>query len=133
MERQGENCFFYFAGFYLIVIAALQIWWQGTFNAYTVADGAAVLSPAAQTNGAAGSISLLFIVFAMIFGVIQKKTTVKGLEENGSGTGLYGGCSWDWNGISAGSRKGYLVLSDLCIYLHGSRAPHVASDAARII
>ena len=34
-----------------------------------------------------------------------EKTTVKGLEENGSGTGLYGGCSWDWNGISAGSRK----------------------------
>ena len=130
--KTGRKLFLLFCWlFTLIVIAAFADMVAGTFNAYTVADGAAVLSPAAQTNGAAGSISLLFIVFAMIFGVIQKKTTVKGLEENGSGTGLYGGCSWDWNGISAGSRKGYLVLSDLCIYLHGSRAPHVASDAAQ--
>ena len=40
----------------------------GTFNAYTVKDGVTELSAAAQTNGAAGSISLLFIVFAMVFG-----------------------------------------------------------------
>ena len=57
----------------------------GTFNAYTVADGAAVLSPAAQTNGAAGSISLLFIVFAMIFGVIQKKLQLKGWKKTAAG------------------------------------------------
>ena len=130
--KTGRKLFLLFCWlFTLIVIAAFADMVAGTFNAYTVADGAAVLSPAAQTNGAAGSISLLFIVFAMIFGVIQKKLQLKGWKKTGSGTGLYGGCSWDWNGISAGSRKGYLVLSDLCIYLHGSCASHVASDAAQ--
>lgn len=71
--KTGRKLFLLFCWlFTLIVIAAFADMVAGTFNAYTVADGAAVLSPAAQTNGAAGSISLLFIVFAMIFGVIQK-------------------------------------------------------------
>ena len=44
----------------------------GTFNAYTVdANGVIALSDAAKTNGAAGTISLLFIAFAMIFGLLH--------------------------------------------------------------
>ena len=41
----------------------------GTFNAYTVNEaGAQVLAETAASNGAAGTISLLFIAFAVLFG-----------------------------------------------------------------
>ena len=84
--KTGRKLFLLFCWlFTLIVIAAFADMVAGTFNAYTVADGAAVLSPAAQTNGAAGSISLLFIVFAMIFGVIQKKLQLKGWKKTAAG------------------------------------------------
>ena len=84
--KTGRKLFLLFCWlFTLIVIAAFADMVAGTFNAYTMADGAAVLSPAAQTNGAAGSISLLFIVFAMIFGVIQKKLQLKGWKKTAAG------------------------------------------------
>ena len=53
----------------------------GTFNAYTVVDGVSQLSDAAKVNGAAGSISLLFIAFAVVFGLIQKKMKFTGWKE----------------------------------------------------
>ena len=53
----------------------------GTFNAYTEVDGVVKLADAAKTNGAAGTISLLFIVFAMIFGLVQKKFRFHGWKE----------------------------------------------------
>ena len=53
----------------------------GTFNAYTVVDNVTELSPAATVNGAAGTISLLFIAFAMVFGLIQKKMHFTGWKE----------------------------------------------------
>ena len=128
--KTGRKLFLLFCWlFTLIVIAAFADMVAGTFNAYTVADGSSFSGRTDQWSGRK--------YFPSVYCICDdiwsdpEKTTVKGLEENGSGTGLYGGCSWDWNGISAGSRKGYLVLSDLCIYLHGSRAPHVASDAAQ--
>ena len=55
---------------------------DGTFNAYTVTEaGVTQLSDAANVNGAAGSISLLFIVFSAVFGLIQKKANFKGWKE----------------------------------------------------
>ena len=54
----------------------------GTFNAYTVTEeGVTQLSEAAKVNGAAGSISLLFIAFAVVFGLIQKKFKLTGAKQ----------------------------------------------------
>lgn len=84
--RTGRKLFLLFCWlFTLIVIAAFADMVAGTFNAYTVADGVTSLSPAAQTNGAAGSISLMFIVFAMVFGVIQKHLHLTGWKETLAG------------------------------------------------
>ena len=51
----------------------------GTFNAFG-ADGALV--EAAQTNGAAGMVSIMFMVFAVVFGLIQKKFNFSGWKES---------------------------------------------------
>lgn len=84
--KTGRRLFLLFCWlFTLIVIAAFADMVAGTFNAYTVKDGVTALSPAAQTNGAAGSISLLFIVFAMVFGLIQKKLHLTGWKETAVG------------------------------------------------
>ena len=84
--KTGRKLFLLFCWlFTLIVIAAFADMVAGTFNAYTVKDGVTALSPAAQTNGAAGSISLLFIVFAMVFGLIQKKLHLTGWRETAVG------------------------------------------------
>ena len=40
------------------------------------------LSAAAQTNGAAGMVSIMFMVFAVIFGLIQKKFNFSGWKES---------------------------------------------------
>ena len=50
-------------------------------SAYTEVDGALKLADAAKTNGAAGTISLLFIAFAMVFGLVQKKFQFRGWKE----------------------------------------------------
>lgn len=84
--KTGRKLFLLFCWlFTLIVIAAFADMVAGTFNAYTVADGVTSLSPAAQTNGAAGSISLMFIVFAMVFGVLQKHLHLTGWKETLAG------------------------------------------------
>ena len=89
--RTGRKLFLLFCWlFTLIVIAAFADMVAGTFNAYTVADGVTSLSPAAQTNGAAGSISLMFIVFAMVFGVIQKHLHLTGWKETLAGLACTG-------------------------------------------
>ena len=67
--------------FTLLVIAAFADMVAGTFNAYTVKDGVSVLSDAANTNGCAGTISIMFMVFAVIFGLIQKKFNLSGWKE----------------------------------------------------
>ena len=41
----------------------------------------ASLSAAAQTNGAAGMVSIMFMVFAVVFGLIQKKYSFSGWKE----------------------------------------------------
>lgn len=84
--KLGRKLFLLFCWlFTLLVIAAFADMVAGTFNAYVVADGVAALSDAARTNGAAGTISLLFIGFAMIFGLIQKKTHFHGWKETVTG------------------------------------------------
>ena len=80
--KTGRKLFLLFCWlFTLIVIAAFADMVAGTFNAYTVKDGVTELAAAAQTNGAAGSISIAFIVFAMVFGVLQKKLNLEGKGE----------------------------------------------------
>ena len=53
----------------------------GTFNAYVETDGVVSLADSANANGAAGCISLLFIAFAVVFGLIQKKFNFKGWKQ----------------------------------------------------
>lgn len=80
--KTGRKLFLLFCWlFTLIVIAAFADMVAGTFNAYTVVDGVSQLSDTAKTNGAAGSISLLFIVFAVVFGLIQKKFKLTGWKQ----------------------------------------------------
>ena len=80
--KTGRKLFLLFCWlFTLIVIAAFADMVAGTFNAYTIVDGVSQLSDAAKTNGAAGSISLLFIVFAVVFGLIQKKFKLTGWKQ----------------------------------------------------
>jgi carbon starvation protein len=84
--KTGRRLFLVFCWlFTLIVIAAFADMVAGTFNAYVVTDGIASLAPTAKANGAAGSISILFILFAMIFGVAQKKLQLKGGKEVAAG------------------------------------------------
>ena len=61
--KLGRKLFLLFCWlFTLLVIAAFADMVAGTFNAYETAGGATQLAAAARSNGAAGSISLLFIV-----------------------------------------------------------------------
>ena len=65
-----------------IVIAAFADMVAGTFNAYVTTDGVTSLSDAANTNGAAGMVSIMFMVFAVIFGLLQKKFHFTGWKES---------------------------------------------------
>ena len=80
--KTGRKLFLLFCWlFTLLVIAAFADMAAGTFNAYTVKDGVSVLADAANTNGCAGTISIMFMVFAVIFGLIQKKFNLSGWKE----------------------------------------------------
>ena len=80
--KLGRKLFLLFCWLFCgIVIAAFADMVAGTFNAYTVADGVTSLSTAAQTNGAAGMVSIMFMVFAVVFGLIQKKYSFSGWKE----------------------------------------------------
>ena len=84
--KLGRKLFLLFCWlFTLLVIAAFADMVAGTFNAYETAGGAAQLAAAARSNGAAGSISLLFIVFAMAYGLIQKRMHFTGWKKTGLG------------------------------------------------
>ena len=78
--KTGRKLFLLFCWLFCgIVIAAFADMVAGTFNAYG-ADGA--LSAAAQTNGAAGMVSIMFMVFAVVFGLLQKKFNFSGWKES---------------------------------------------------
>ena len=77
--KTGRKLFLLFCWLFCgIVIAAFADMVAGTFNAFG-ADGALV--EAAQTNGAAGMVSIMFMVFAVVFGLIQKKFNFSGWKE----------------------------------------------------
>ena len=80
--RLGRKLFLVFCWLFTwLVIAAFADMVAGTVNAYQPVDGVTSLSAAAKTNGAAGTISLLFIVFAMLFGVLQTRLHFTGWKE----------------------------------------------------
>ena len=80
--KTGRKLFLGFCWlFCLIVIAAFADMVADTFNAYVVTDGVQSLSENATVNGAAGSISLFFILFAVVFGVLQHKLKLTGWKE----------------------------------------------------
>ena len=65
--------------FSLLIIAVFADMVSGTFNAFDATTGA--LSENAATNGSAGMVSIMFMVFAVIFGLIQKKFNFSGWKE----------------------------------------------------
>lgn len=74
--KTGRKLFLLFCWLFCgIVIAAFADMVAGTFNA----DGAQV--EVAVTNGSAGMVSIMFMVFAVIFGLIQKKFNFSGWKE----------------------------------------------------
>ena len=80
--RLGRKLFLVFCWLFTwLVIAAFADMVAGTFNASQPVDGVTSLSAAAETNGAAGTISLLFIAFAMLFGVLQTRLHFTGWKE----------------------------------------------------
>ena len=77
--KTGRKLFLLFCWLFCgIVIAAFADMVAGTFNAFD-AEGAQV--EAAFTNGAAGMVSIMFMVFAVVFGFIQKKFNFSGWRE----------------------------------------------------
>ena len=77
--KTGRKLFLLFCWLFCgIVIAAFADMVAGTFNAFG-ADGAMV--EAAKTNGAAGMVSIMFMVFAVVFGLVQKKLNLSGWKE----------------------------------------------------
>lgn len=78
--KTGRKLFLLFCWLFCgIVIAAFADMVAGTFNAYG-ADGA--LTDATATNGAAGMVSIMFMVFAVVFGLLQKKLHLTGWKES---------------------------------------------------
>ena len=74
--KTGRKLFLLFCWLFCgIVIAAFADMVAGTFNA----DGAQ--AEVAVTNGSAGMVSIMFMVFAVVFGLIQKKFNFSGWKE----------------------------------------------------
>lgn len=81
--KTGRRLFLLFCWlFCCIVIAAFADMVAGTFNAYTVTDGVTSLAAAADSNSAAGMVSIMFMVFAVIYGLIQQKCRFTGWKES---------------------------------------------------
>lgn len=79
--KTGRKLFLLFCWlFTLIVTAAFADMVSGTFNGF-VTDATTGEITKSTVNGAAGSISIMFIVFAVVFGLIQKKMKFTGWKE----------------------------------------------------
>ncbi len=71
--KTGRRLFFLFCWlFTILVIAAFADMVEGTFNGFSATDGSSV-----HSNGAAASISMLYIFVAMAFGLFLKKYKIK--------------------------------------------------------
>ena len=80
--KTGRKLFLLFCWLFCgIVIAAFADMVAGTFNAFVTTDDVTSLSDAAVTNGSAGMVSIMFMVFAVVFGFIQKKFNFSGWKE----------------------------------------------------
>ena len=80
--KTGRKLFLLFCWLFCgIVIAAFADMVAGTFNAFVTTDGVTSLSDAAVTNGSAGMVSIMFMLFAVVFGFIQKKFNFSGWKE----------------------------------------------------
>lgn len=127
--KTGKKLFLLFCWlFTLIVIAAFADMVAGTFNAYETVDGVTKLSAQATVNGAAGSISLLFIAFAVVFGLLQKKLQWKGC--NGTRPCLHRCSLCNRHECTACNKQSNLDLSGICLHLSCRCPSDVASDAA---
>lgn len=79
--KTGRKLFLLFCWlFTLIVTAAFADMVSGTFNGF-VTDAATGEITKSTVNGAAGSISIMFIALAVVFGLIQKKMKFTGWKE----------------------------------------------------
>ena len=79
--KTGRKLFLLFCWlFTLIVTAAFADMVSGTFNGF-VTDAATGEITKSTVNSAAGSISIMFIAFAVVFGLIQKKMKFTGWKE----------------------------------------------------
>jgi carbon starvation protein len=84
--KAGRKLFLAFCWlFTLLVIAAFADMVAGTFNAYVTTDGVTALAENASVNGAAATISILFIAFAVVLGLVQKKFALTGWKQVAAG------------------------------------------------
>ena len=65
--------------FSVLIIAVFADMVTGTFSAYDAATQQKL--PTAGVNGSAGMVSIMFMVFAVVFGLIQKKWNLTGWKE----------------------------------------------------
>ena len=129
--KQEKKLFLLFCWlFTLIVIAAFADMVAGTFNAYETVDGVTKLSAQATVNGAAGSISLLFIAFAVVFGLLQKKLQWKGWKEMVLLLCMHRCSFCNRHECTACNKQSNLDLSGICLHLSCRCPSDVASDAA---
>lgn len=79
--KTGRKLFLLFCWlFTLIVTAAFADMVSGTFNGFVTNTATGEITKS-TVNGAAGSISIMFIAFAVVFGLIQKKMKFTGWKE----------------------------------------------------
>lgn len=78
--KLGRKLFLIFCWlFSLLIIAVFADMVSGTFTAFDATSGAKL--PVAATNGSAGMVSIMFMLFAVVFGLIQKKFNFSGWKE----------------------------------------------------
>ena len=78
--KTGRKLFLLFCWlFSLLIIAVFADMVSGTFTSFDAVTGAPL--PNASINGSAGMISIMFMVFAVLFGLIQKKFNFSGWKE----------------------------------------------------
>lgn len=78
--KLGRKLFLLFCWlFSLLIIAVFADMVSGTFTAFDAVSGAKLAT--ASTNGSAGMVSIMFMLFAVVFGLIQKKFNFSGWKE----------------------------------------------------
>ena len=78
--KTGRKLFLLFCWlFSLLIIAVFADMVSGTFTSFDAVTGAKL--PTASINGSAGMVSIMFMVFAVLFGLIQKKFNFSGWKE----------------------------------------------------